>query len=198
MACGNGGDHRHMRFHHGDKRRDLTCVVHADFKHTISGVARHAGQGERHTPMIVVRGSRGMCAARRSQRHTQHLLGRGLAHTAGDGNVFLGGGPSFGLGLSGKDKSKDLESGGSGNETTTDIKFDGKKDATDNFEHLKAIDFGINLIGGYKLANGLFFNVGYSFGLSNISVETDGTAKNNGLSFKVGYLFDNGKKKAKK
>ena len=117
---------------------------------------------------------------------------------AGDGNVFLGGGPSFGLGLSGKDKSKDLESGGSGTETTTDIKFDGKKDATDNFEHLKAIDFGINLIGGYKLANGLFFNVGYSFGLSNISVETDETAKNNGLSFKVGYLFNNGKKKAKK
>ncbi len=117
---------------------------------------------------------------------------------AGDGNVFLGGGPSFGLGLSGKDKSKDLESGGSGAETTTDVKFDGKKDATDDFDHLKAVDFGINLIGGYKLANGLFFNVGYAFGLSNISVDANATTKNNGLSFKVGYLFDNGKKKTKK
>ncbi len=114
---------------------------------------------------------------------------------AGQGNFFFGAGPSIALGLSGKSKFKDLEEGTP--EETTDVKFDGKKqaDVTDDKDHLKAIDFGFNLLAGYKLSNGLFANIGYTLGLSNISPESGQSGKNRGLTLKVGYCFMNGAKK---
>ena len=33
---------------------DLACVVHTDFEHTILGIARHVGEGQRYAPVIVV------------------------------------------------------------------------------------------------------------------------------------------------
>ena len=114
---------------------------------------------------------------------------------AGSGNAFFGLGPVIGLGLSGTEKSKS-----SGSESTTKVKFDGKDNSTstDDFSHLKSIDFGLNLIAGYKFENGVFANVGYAFGLSNISPDNGGSLKNSGLSIKVGYFFTQADKKSKK
>ena len=107
---------------------------------------------------------------------------------AGAGTVFFGAGPSFGLGISGK--SKTTQTGEA--DVNQDIKFDGKKDAdvTDNNGHLKAFDYGANAIAGYKMANGVYFSVGYSLGLANIDPNANSKYKNiGGLSLKLGYMF---------
>ncbi len=103
------------------------------------------------------------------------------------GGFFGGIGPvlSYGLG---------------GNETVTQgtetekmkVKFDGKEDGADEFSHYKAFEFGGNIIAGYKLESGLFFNAHYNFGLSNIAPTTEGTAKNNYFGFGIGYFFSVG------
>ena len=97
-------------------------------------------------------------------------------------------GPSFAFGISGTEKAKDLVDN---TEMSTTVKFDGKKndEANDDKSHYKAMDIGFGLLAGYKLNNGLFFNINYSFGISNITAEPDLTAKNRGFSFKIGYMF---------
>ena len=113
---------------------------------------------------------------------------------AGAGKFFVGLGPSIGFGLSGKVKSSitgfpDQES---------DVKFDGKKDATDDKYHLKAIDFGGNFLAGYKMANGLFINLGYTIGFSDIDPADNYTYKNNGFAIKLGYMFGGSAKNTEK
>jgi hypothetical protein len=96
---------------------------------------------------------------------------------------FAGVGPSIAFGVGGKFKSAGDEA---------DIKFDGKKDATDDKVHLKGLDFGGQIIAGYKLPSGLFFNVLYNHGFSNISPESDETMKNKYFGFGIGYFFGGG------
>ena len=99
------------------------------------------------------------------------------------GTVFMGGGPNLGIGTWGEIKHSD---GG-----TTDIKFDGKTldKVTDDKYHLKAIDFGVGLLGGIKLSNGMFVNAGYVFGLSNIDPDDHYKFRTNELTVKVGFMF---------
>ena len=107
---------------------------------------------------------------------------------AGAGTVFFGAGPSFGFGISGK--SKTTQTGEP--DENQDVKFDGKKDAdvTDQNVHLKAFDFGVNATAGYKMANGVYLSVGYTFGLANIDPNANSSFKNiGGLSLKLGYMF---------
>jgi hypothetical protein len=84
VARGDGRDDRHMGLDHADERRDLARVVHADLEHAEGRLARHAGERQRHAPVIVEGGGGGMRLAGGRKRHAQHLLGRGLAHAAGD------------------------------------------------------------------------------------------------------------------
>ena len=107
---------------------------------------------------------------------------------AGSGTVFFGAGPSFGFGISGKDKTTETNSP----EVITDIKFDGKMNSTsnDNKIHLKGFDYGANILAGYKMASGISLNIGYTFGFANIIADNNITYKNiGGLSFKLGYMF---------
>ncbi len=60
MRGGHGGDHRHVRARQAGQRRDLAGVVHADLDHRELGVARHPRQRQRHAPVVVVAGDRGM------------------------------------------------------------------------------------------------------------------------------------------
>jgi hypothetical protein len=99
------------------------------------------------------------------------------------GGFFVGVGPSVAFGIGGKFKS---------GSDKADIKFDGKKDATDDKVHLKALDFGGQAIAGYKLPSGLFFNVHYNLGFSNISPDDEGTVKNKYFGFGLGYFFGGG------
>lgn len=98
------------------------------------------------------------------------------------GGVYIGAGPYAAFGLSGKYKYEDASD--SDNNDEADIKF-GSNDDSD----FKRTDFGINLLAGYQLKNGVNFGVGYGLGLSNISPEDDVTAKNKVFSVSVGFSF---------
>jgi hypothetical protein len=113
---------------------------------------------------------------------------------AGAGKFFVGLGPSIGFGLSGK--AKYSETGFP--EEEVDVKFDGEKNPTDGKRHLKAIDFGGNFLAGYKMANGLFINLGYTIGFSNIDPADNYTYKNNGFAIKLGYMFGGKSKEVEK
>ncbi len=91
-------------------------------------------------------------------------------------NVNLLGGPSFGLALGGEQTS-----GGQ----TVDVNFGGE----DGF---KRFDLGINAGGGIGVnfgSIGLFGDVRYLFGVSNISDDADREIKNKGLNLSVGLMF---------
>ncbi len=93
---------------------------------------------------------------------------------AGSGKLFLGAGPSFAFGLSGKVKSDGL---------SEDIEF-GSNDG-----EIKPLDLGANILAGYELSNGLFFSLNYNLGLSNISNDTEDKTRNNYFGIRVGYLL---------
>jgi hypothetical protein len=118
---------------------------------------------------------------------------------AGSGKVFVGAGPDIAFGMGGKDKftstTTSTITGVPSTSTSGEnkVKFDGKKDATDNNSHLKALDFGINVLAGYKLSNGAFISAGYTIGLSNISPYDKTTYKNSGFNIKLGYMFGGSK-----
>jgi len=120
---------------------------------------------------------------------------------AGSGKFFVGAGPDISFGLGGKYKGN-IKSTTTINfpglpattNTTNDnfdskVKFDGKENATDDNVHLKSLDFGVNGLVGYKLANGAFISAGYTVGLSNISPEDKTSFKNSGFNVKIGFMF---------
>jgi Outer membrane protein beta-barrel domain len=117
--------------------------------------------------------------------------------SAGSGNFFLGAGPAIGYGISGKNSfTSVVMQPGLPDQSTTDnsiVKFDGKKDedvaADDDNTHLKALDFGGNFLAGYKMSNGLFLNVAYTLGFSNLDPNANSSYKTNGISIKLGYMF---------
>jgi len=107
---------------------------------------------------------------------------------AGANHVFVGLGPSFGYGLSGKVKSKSTVTGQATVSDENKIEFGNDKAKDD----LKPFDFGGNILAGFKMNNGLFFKAAYSMGLINIDLNTNSTYKNNGFSFTIGYMFKKG------
>ena len=114
---------------------------------------------------------------------------------AGKGKVFLGLGPEFAFGLSGKIKGTSTVTGPGINQSESDkadIKFDGDQNSTDANYHLKRFDFGANFIAGYKMANGLFISTGYTAGLANISPYNNEEFKNRGFHLNLGYMFGGG------
>lgn len=108
-----------------------------------------------------------------------------LNFTYNSSGFFVGAGPSIAFGLSG---TTNVTQGTDKDKVT--VKFDGKESGNDNNEHYKSLDFGGNLVAGYKLTNGVFFNVNYNFGLSNISTDKEVTSKNHYFGFGVGYFFN--------
>jgi hypothetical protein len=47
----------------------------------------------------------------------------------------------------------------------------------------------VSLLAGVRLPGGVFANVGYQYGLSNISGDEDNVYKNRGLQLSIGYFF---------
>ena len=91
-------------------------------------------------------------------------------------NINLLGGPSFGLALNGEETA-----GGE----TVDINFGGENG-------LKRFDLGINAGGGVGVnfgSVGVFGDVRYLFGVSDISDAADREIKNKGLNLSVGLMF---------
>lgn len=112
---------------------------------------------------------------------------------AGGGTFFIGAGPTFGFGLSGKAKgSTTVTMTGqptTTNSSTVDFAFDGKTNTTDNKMHLKGFDFGGNILAGYKLPMGVSISAGYGMSFQDIDPESNSSLKNKGFNIKIGYSF---------
>lgn len=103
----------------------------------------------------------------------------------GDGKVFLGAGPYYGMAITGKVKTKvSLTMDGQTQSESSDEDIDFGKDGD-----LKRGDFGINFLGGYQLSNGFNIHAGYGLGLSNIVQDSEGDLKNRVLSVGLGFSF---------
>lgn len=111
---------------------------------------------------------------------------------AGDGNLFLGGGPYFGYAIGGKNKVNG-RIGGVGPadkpidemldiSSSEDIKFGKDGD-------FKRGDFGINFLAGYQLNSGFNIHAGYGLGLGSIAQDSNQTGKNRVLSLGLGFSF---------
>ena len=111
------------------------------------------------------------------------------------GGFFGGVGPVISYGMGGKVDATYTESFGGTTETTNEsakVKFDGKKNATDEYAHFKGLEVGAGIIAGYRLSNGLFINAHYNLGLSNIEPNDDSKLKNKYVGFGIGYFFGGG------
>lgn len=107
---------------------------------------------------------------------------------AGEGKFFVGAGPYYAFGIAGKIKGKETTTKNGVTTTTNEdqkIKFGSGNDAD-----LKRGDFGVNILAGYQLKNGLSFNAGYGLGLSNVLNESQGyKAKNRVFTVGLGFAF---------
>jgi hypothetical protein len=113
---------------------------------------------------------------------------------AGAGQFYIGAGPSVSYGLGGDVDLKATVSYNGATETeseTANVKFDGKKaeDAEDDDVHFKAVEFGANIIAGYKLPMGLLINAQANIGLSNIDPNEGASSKNTYFGLGVIYFF---------
>lgn len=91
---------------------------------------------------------------------------------AGMGNLFFGAGPYVAYGVSAKVSYGNLSESGSFDEAD-----------------IKAFDAGVNILGGYRLGNGLSLNAGYGWGLTNIDKDSGATTKNKLFSVGIGFQF---------
>jgi hypothetical protein len=104
---------------------------------------------------------------------------------------FIGAGPSISYGISGNDK---FEYSGTGMPDDNEkIKFGSGEG------EVKPLDFGANVLAGYKLEGGFMISGNYNLGLNKINNDDGsgegGTIKNRYFSVKIGYMFSGNKRK---
>ena len=98
------------------------------------------------------------------------------------GGLYLGAGPYASLALSGKNKGE-MTIAGVTEKVDDDIEFGNSDD------ELRRTDFGVNVLGGYQLSNGLNFGANYGLGLNNLTDDDEYKAKNRVFSVTVGFRF---------
>ncbi|MES2458679.1 MAG: porin family protein [Bacteroidota bacterium] len=109
----------------------------------------------------------------------------------GSGQLFFGAGPYIGFGIGGKYKIDYSEKTTSGsNVSEMGVKEEGKiifggTEAQD----MKGIDFGVNGLAGYRLANGFGVQVGYGLGLYNVAIDRGDQIKSYNRSITVGLSY---------
>ncbi len=108
----------------------------------------------------------------------------------GTNGFFASAGPVIGLGIGGKLKTK-VSGSINGLDDTPDakVKFDGKKDATDDNFHLKALEIGATIAAGYELENGLRFQLSFNPNFSNLAPEDKAVYRNSYFALGVGLRF---------
>ncbi|MGB4775088.1 MAG: porin family protein [Daejeonella sp.] len=106
--------------------------------------------------------------------------------------LYFGAGPYAAYGIAGKIKfettDKDLASGViTTTKSNEDISFGSDKDEDD----FKSADFGLNVLAGYQLKNGLNIGANYGLGLSNINTlgSSEYKQSNRVVSVSVGFMF---------
>lgn len=106
----------------------------------------------------------------------------------GNMKLYAGAGGYFGYGISGKSTQTTGYIMPDENEAVIVEKLDAFKKEDQGGAGLKKVDAGVGALAGIRLNNGVFANVGYQLGLTNIS-EGEGKYKNHGLQLSVGYFF---------
>lgn len=91
-------------------------------------------------------------------------------------NVYFGGGPYLGYGLSGAYTAQGHK---------TDISF---AKAIDGYQY-KNPDYGVNGLIGYQMSDHVLVEANYSLGLSNLSFYQGSTIHNRSAGLSIGYLF---------
>ncbi|MBL7745841.1 MAG: outer membrane beta-barrel protein [Chitinophagaceae bacterium] len=117
-----------------------------------------------------------------------------LYNSKGKTTFFVGLGPSVGLDLPSYRVTKtsnataaNLDPDPEFSRSETKIKF-GK----DKLDDLKGLDYGFNMLGGFRTRKGYYFALNYTFGLRNIAANESGDDIKNGcFGFRIGYLFNN-------
>ena len=107
----------------------------------------------------------------------------------GDNNLYFLAGPTFGIGISGKNKYEEK-----GRSTDYKIKFEEPKldedgDPIDDGCYAKRMNVGLLLGAGYELSNNIGARLTYEIGLSNISQFSKGEVKTGVLGITVTYKF---------
>lgn len=97
------------------------------------------------------------------------------------GKIFIGGGPYAALGLSGKYNTS-IPSLNNSSPTSGNINFG------NGIFDFKNPDYGINVLAGFKLKDGILINADYSFGLADLS-NGSSSIKTSGFNISVGYEF---------
>ena len=69
------------------------------------------------------------------------------------------------------------------------LTVNGNSETFDYKDSTTSVDFALGFGAGYQLPMGVFFDLRYNVGMSNIAKDSDGSAKNNVLQVSVGYKF---------
>ena len=109
---------------------------------------------------------------------------------AGSGKFVMGAGPFISYCLSGTTNlgAIKLDTLGTFPASSTAISFGSDSSS------IKALDYGIGMMAGYEMANGLYFKVGYNYSLQNISNANGTTEKNSCFFVSAAWYFSNKKK----
>ncbi len=111
-----------------------------------------------------------------------------IYNSAGNtGTFFIGAGPSFAFGISGKAKYDDGTTS-----VSEDLNF-----GNDEEDDMKGLDIGANILTGYRFPNGLFIAANYNAGLNNLlpGDTEDASLKSHYIGIKLGWLLK-GKRKS--
>ena len=103
--------------------------------------------------------------------------------------LYAGAGGYLNYGISGNAKSTLSYTDYDGEKQTIKEKAKAFKKEDDGGANLKRTDFGASALAGIQLPGGLFANVGYQLGLSNMSGGEEGKYKNRSLQLSIGYFF---------
>ena len=106
----------------------------------------------------------------------------------GEHKFYVGAGGFINYGISGESVQTFRETELDGSVTVTKETLKAFNKTEDNGADLKRVDVGVSALVGIRLSSGIFANIGYQLGLTNSS-EDEGTYKNRGLQFGVGYFF---------
>jgi hypothetical protein len=109
-----------------------------------------------------------------------------LALPVGDQKFLLGFGPYVGAGLTAKRWYKltpDASSSLSASEKTESIEFGSGTD------QMKRVDYGVNIMGGFMLFNGLAIKASYGLGLAELSNDATVSYKNRHFSLALAFFF---------
>lgn len=91
----------------------------------------------------------------------------------GEGKFFIGTGPYVAYALSANTENTEKDN----------LEFGSEEG------QYKRLEFGINFLGGYKLANGLNLHTGYGLGLTTIQNSSENSTKNKVFSVGLGFNF---------